>query len=600
MTFSHFSSYLQQIEQTTKRLQMTELLSQLFKELAPEEIRPVSYLLQGKLVPKYEPLEFQLSIKMLIRVLARVSQSTEDEQQNDLFGTKEVDVSSKELMVTAKYKQLGDLGTVAEQLLENVPTSHNPHLSIQSVFTKLTAVAQDQGKGSQERKVLKTIELLSKVDPLSARYIVRIILGKLRLGFSDMTMIDALSWSLVCNKTLAKKIEEAYQKRADIGYIAEVVLTEGVQAIEKVEVAVGTPIIPALCQRLNTTEEIIAKMQQVYAEPKYDGTRVQIHFQRTETGSQGVVRTFTRNLEENSQMFPELEKLAHELTCDSCVLDAEAIGYDPATGQLLPFQETITRKRKHGIADAADALPLRFFIFDIMAKDGKSLLNEPLSNRKEILNQIFTNSDTFVHAPFVVTSDPQALHTYHEAQLAEGLEGLVMKKYDSVYQSGRKGYSWVKIKESEGSRGKLSDTLDCIVMGYSLATGVRTSFVIGSLLVGLLDKEGKIVTISKVGSGLAEELAKELVKRTDALKVKTKPVIYEVEKQLIPDVWLDPELVIEVAADEITKSPLHTAKVALRFPRILRIRDDKGWQEATTVSELSTITHLKEGNSHDE
>lgn len=579
MNFSQLSQYLSEIENTSKRLEMTQLIAELFKSLQPEEVASVCYLLQGQLVPNYESKEFQISTKMLLRVLQR------------LHDPSAISVS-KEL--ESRYKQLGDIGLLAEESLGSHQPEHT--LSIIQVFSQLESIAESEGKGSQERKVEQTVQLIRDLDSMSARYVTRIIAGKLRLGFSDMTMIDALSWAIYGDKSGSARIELAYQKQADIGKIAEAVLQHGMDAVEKIHVKVGTPVIPALCQRLNTTKEIIDKMGDVYAEPKYDGTRVQIHIKKDSRfkvqGSRAEdvqIKTFTRNLEESSHMFPELQKLPELLDCESCILDAEAIGFEPETGALLPFQQTITRKRKHGVADQAESVPLRFFIFDVMEKDGTELLETPLHERKKILQSLFSDSKHFVHAPFFHYTDPEELHHYHEKLLAEGLEGAVIKKTEGMYQSGRKAYSWVKIKETEGKRGKLSDTVDAIVMGYFYGEGKRTEFGVGALLIGVLDSEQQIATISKVGSGLSEQLSMEFISRAKALIVQERPKNYLVGKQLTPDVWLLPEMVIEVAADEITQSSIHSAGVALRFPRFIRFRDDKKMDQATGLTELSSM-----------
>lgn len=582
MLFSDFSKHLSTIEGTTKRLEMTASLVKLFQELDKDEVRPVCYLMQGKLVPKYESKEFQLSDKMIIRILARVIDRSALQTSAQSVLDAEADFSTQEKEITSLYKKLGDLGTVAEQVQQRKGTS----LDVRTVFNKLHEVADDNGQGSQERKVQKMVDLLSLLDPLSSRYVVRIVIGKLRLGFSDMTIIDALSWYLTGDKSLSSEIEDAYQKRVDIGYIAHLLLTKDISALQSVKVKVGTPIIPALCQRLNTAEEMIEKMSEVFAEPKYDGTRVQIHFDR----KNNLIRTYTRNLEDSTHMFPELVEAVKNLNCDSCILDSEAIGYDSKTGQLLPFQQTIQRKRKHGIEEFAKSLPLRFYIFDVLEKDGTSLIDQPLDQRKEVLNSLFTTNDIFVQSPFIRTIDATELHDYHEKQLSLGLEGVVTKMAKGVYQSGRKGYSWVKIKETEGSRGKLSDTVDCVVMGYFVARGNRSEFLVGAVLAGILNANGEIVTISKVGSGFSEDLAKEFMKRAEPLIISDKPNLYQVSKNLTPDVWLQPGVVIEVAADEITISPSHTAGFALRFPRLIKFRDDKGWEQITTVEEMKQIS----------
>lgn len=587
MLFSQLSLKLQAIEATSKRLEMTRLLADLYGELGAEEIRQVSYLLQGKLVPKYEPKEFQISTKMVIRILSRFIDGQADQEQQSFIEHSESSINNND--VDSMYKKKGDLGDVAEEILRDHRSNQNGNLNTKAVFDKLFEIAEESGEGSQERKVGKSVELLSQLDPLSAKYVVRIILGKLRLGFSDMTLIDAFSWSLKGDKSLSAEIEAAYQKRADIGYIAETLFTKGETALHSVKVVVGTPIIPALCQRLNTAEEIIEKMTEVYAEPKYDGTRVQIHVRKTK-GKPATVRTYTRNLEESSAMFPELVKAVEVLNCNSCILDAEAVGYDAKTQKLLLFQQTMKRKRKHGIEEATQSVPLHFFVFDILAKDGESLIDVPLEERKTILEQLFKDDDVFVQAPMIRTSDATELHEYHEAKLAEGLEGVVIKMVNGTYQSGRKGYSWVKIKEAEGNRGKLNDTVDCIVMGYYLARGQRTQFGVGAALVGVLNEQEEIVTISKVGSGFSEQLAKQFIQKVKNHEVSEKPSAYQVSKLLIPDVWIEPSIVIEVAADELTVSPSHSAGIALRFPRLIKFREDKSWQQATSLNELKKFT----------
>jgi len=358
---------------------------------------------------------------------------------------------------------------------------------------------------------------------------------------------------------------------------------------EKYEVAVGIPVISALCQRLNTAHEIIEKMTEVIAEPKYDGLRVQIHYSKKGFEDGSHVRAFTRNLDEITLQFPELLKIGSQLKTNECILDSEAIGYDPKTDKLLPFQETVTRKRKHGIGEASKKVPIRFYIFDVLSSGGKSLITKPLRERKDVLKGILEQNRTFKITNYITTNDPKTLHKFHELKLHEGLEGAVIKQIDSHYQSGRKGWAWVKIKESEGSSGKLKDTLDLVVMGYYFGRGKRSKFGVGAFLVGVIDQNQEVKTITKIGTGLTDDQFKELKKRVDKLEVKTKPAQYEVGKLLIPDVWMKPELVVEIAADEITKSPSHTAGVALRFPRLVKFRDDKNWTDATSIKELKNF-----------
>jgi DNA ligase 1 len=592
MLFSKFSQHLLKIEKTPSRLEMTSLLSDFFPELDVDEIPTAVYLSLGKLVPAYKTLEFQLSVKMILRALVQ-----QMSQNPDVYGDgmpvsnlfDEADNGLYEKKVNKLYKQLGDIGEASQEIFSKTEVKESKK-DILDVHQELMDIAKESGSGSQERKVSLLLNLFQSLDPVSIRFVSRIVVGKLRLGFSTMTILDALSWTKNKDKSDSKFLEELFQRKADLGILSQMYLqkTDKKKLIEEYQTTLGIPVVPALCQRLNSAKEIIEKMKKVIVEPKYDGLRVQIHVDKKEK----IVRSFTRNLEETSHMFPELKKAFEEINCESCILDGEVVGVNKKTGEILSFQETSTRRRKHGVDEKAAEIPVRFYIFDVLRKDGKSLLDENLEKRKELLEKITANSTTFVSTPFITTTDPEILKEFHEEQLALGLEGAVMKKHDSLYKSGRKGWRWVKIKEVEGSSGKLSDTLDCVVMGYYRGRGKRASFGLGAFLVGVIGEDEKIMTVAKIGTGLTDDQFKEFIRRTNDFIAEEKPVQYQVHKNLYPDVWVEPSLVVEIAADEITKSPIHSAGKALRFPRLERFRDDKRVEQATTVEELSTISHL--------
>lgn len=594
MLFSQFSHHLAQIEQTPSRLEMMKLLSQMLSGLAKEEIPAALYISLGKLVPEYQSLEFQLSTKMVLRALAQHMN-----QYPDIYGGglpaanlfDEADAAVYLQRAAALYKQKGDIGETAQELFAQMPSSQ-ASFTLLEVYEKLKKIAETSGTGSQERKLELLLHLLQNLDPVSTKFVTRMVVGKLRLGFSTMTVLDALSWLKHGDKSETEFLEELFQRKADIGLLAQVYLDPAStreNILARYQASLGIPVVPALCQRLNSTEEIVEKMGKIIAEPKYDGLRVQIHFDKKNK----MIRSFTRNLEETSGMFPELQRAEQELHAVSCILDGEAVGIDTKTGKILPFQDTSTRRRKHKIDEKAAQIPVHFYIFDIMEKDGKSLIDTPLFERKKILEAVLKNAPTFLLTPPLVTSDPQKLKEFHEEQLAQGLEGAVMKKYDSLYKSGRKGWRWVKIKQEEGSQGKLNDTLDCVVMGYYSGRGKRAVFGMGAFLVGVQGESGHILTVAKIGTGLTDEQFRELKVMTDPLITSTQPKEYQVHKNLIPDVWLEPSLVVEVAADEITRSPVHSAGKALRFPRLSRFRPDKTPQQATTVEELESISHLE-------
>lgn len=578
MFFSDFSQVLQSIESTTLRNQITAELAVLFGKLERNEIEPTCWLLLGRVYPSYEGVEFQFAEKMMIRAIAGA------------FGQ---DVAA----ITALYKQSGDLGATAQELAEKSEATSEK--TVTNIFSMLRDLAAENGEGSQERKVNIVVGLLSSLDSISVRYVVRIILTKLRLGFSDMTILDALSWSVKGDKSDRKILEDAYQNKHDIGKLAAAYLTDKENGLAHFDIELGIPIQPALCQRLKTPQEMIEKMGKVFVEAKYDGTRVQIHIHRKagtiQTDVPWSVRTFTRSLEESSAMFPELTEAIHAFGEHDLILDSEAVGFDPTTGKLLPFQETIQRKRKHDVAEMSLKIPLRFFVFDVLYMDGKRLLPVPLHERKVLLHDLFAHIHTqggdsiFVESSYIVTQSPDELRSFHKEQLNAGLEGAVIKQYDSVYQPGRKGFSWVKFKEEETAKGKLSDTVDAVVMGYWYGKGKRNKFGIGAFLIGVRGNDDHIVTLTKVGTGLSDEQWRELKTRSESVVAMQKPEIYVVESSQVPDVWLDPTIIVEVAADEITKSTMHTAGVALRFPRLVCFRDDKNLSQITSQEELQSI-----------
>lgn len=583
MQFSRLVEYFGQIEATSLRNAKTAILADLLKEASYEEVDKLVYLVLGGLRPAFDRLEFSMAEKMILRSIG----------------------SSP-----ADYQKVGDLGELVLKLKQD-SRLQILDLSVEEVYERLEKIAKDSGSGSQERKVMALAKLINSMEPQSAKYTVRMVAGKLRLGFSDKTIIDALSYFENGTKDYSEKLEQSYQMRPDPGVLAQLVKKMGVEkAVNHLSVEIGTPIVPALAQRLKTAKEMIEKMGRVVVESKFDGTRVQIHFSRKQQDSRYQitdnsrtqvsmfgdeaekpkfwVRTFTRNLDESSEMFPELQRIADQIRAEEVILDSEAVGYDPTTKKLVPFQMTITRKRKHGVAEAQNSVPLQFFVFDIMYLDGKSLINLPLIERRKILSQVIREGDVLKVDEFIETDSPDVLREYHKKQLEAGLEGALVKQVDGSYMPGRTGFNWVKFKEAEDSRAKLSDTIDVVIMGYYLGKGKRSEFGLGAFLVGVKSGD-EIVTLAKVGTGITDEIFKELNERLQTIKVDKQPEEYRVPKTLEPDAWVEPKIVVEVAADEITISPTHSAGYALRFPRLVKFRDDKSSEQITTLEEVKTM-----------
>src|SRR3989339_1878295 len=498
MLFKELSIFLERLEKTASRIEITKILAELFKKTPAEEIDKVCYLVLGGLAPSYEGLILNIAEKMMFRVLSKAYHK---------------DISE----VIKIYKEKGDLGHVAFSLAK---TSVG-RLSVTQVHSELMKVAKEGGEGSQERRVEILANLLKSLDPLSSKYASRVPVGRLRLGFSDKTVLDALSWMQERDKSLKPLLEKAFQVLPDVGFLAREVKAKGIKkACKAVIPVVGIPVLPMLSQRIKSPTEMIEKMGEVDVEPKLDGLRILIHFVRGK-----FVKAFTRNLNETSHMFPELTKIAKFVNCDSVIFDCEAVGLDEKTKMMANFQTTMTRRRKHDIGEISKKVSIDFYIFDIISK-----------NRKRI---------------------------------KEGYEGIMVKRVNSGYIPGRTGWRWVKMKQGEEAKGKLADTMDVVVMGYTVGRGKRVSFGVGQFLVGVRDRD-RVLTTSKIGTGLTDEEFREIERRLKKLISKDKPKEYEVHKNYTPDYWVTPSLVVEIAADEITKSPTHTAGIALRFPRLVK------------------------------
>ena len=307
------------------------------------------------------------------------------------------------------------------------------------------------------------------------------------------------------------------------------------------------------------------------------------------------MRIFTRNLENVTQMFPDLVKAVFsEVKAQEAILDGEGIGFDPKTKKFLPFQETIKRKRKYGISLKTKEIPLKYFVFDLLYQNGKSCLKMPFSKRRQILvKTVSLKGKTIVLSPQIVIENAAKLRCYHDEQIKKGLEGVVVKKWQAPYDPGKRGYTWVKFKQEEGKKGGgLTDTLDCVVMGYYQGRGKRAIFGIGGFLVGVR-RGSNFLTISKIGTGLTDKQWREMRRRCEKVKARQQPKEYQVDKNLFPNVWCLPKIVVEIEADNITRSPIHTAGYALRFPRLVRFRDDKNPGQVTTLVEAIKLYKLQ-------
>ena len=436
MTFSELSAYLDRLESTSSRNELVKTLAELYAKSSSDEIQPLTYLIQGRLVPFFEPVEIGLGEKLVIAAVAQAFDKPSDEVAK-LFG------------------RLGDLGLVAASLSAHGSTTT---LTVNDVHARLTEIAGAAGAGSVEKKRSLFAALLKQVDPNSAKHLVRIALGRLRLGIGDPTVLDGLSFAKKGDRSLRPVLEGAYNRTSDLGMIAKTFWSGGEVAVNALKVTVGRPIRSQLAERLPNPEAVIKRLGLVAVQPKYDGIRVQIHKQ----GS--TVRVFSRNLEDLTLMFAELTAAARGLNDEALILDGEAIAYSKELEEYLPFQLTASRRRQHGIEQAALDLPLVAFIFDILYRDGRDLTELPYEERLALVDDVIAGSMVLLPAPIIKTDSVEVLTKTLLDNISQGLEGVVVKRPDSKYQAGARNFNWVKLKRH--TSGELNDTVDLVLLGY--------------------------------------------------------------------------------------------------------------------------------------
>ena len=551
------------MEATRSRNELVRILSDVYRACSTQELEPLTYLIQGRLAPFFEPVEVGLGPGLLVTAIAAA------------YGVPKEEVAKLN-------RQTGDLGVTAQRLARP-PQGESP--SVIEVHQRLEEVAAAGGAGSQQKKLDGFTALLRALDASSAKHLVRITLGKMRLGIGDPTVLDALSFAKKGDRSLRPVLEAAYNRTSDLGLIARTLWEAGESGLDALKVRAGHPLRPQLAERLPNPEAVIKKLGTVGVQPKYDGLRVQIH------KDAGKVSIFSRNLESMTEMFPELVAAASGLKVKSVILDGEAIAYNPESEEYVPFQETTARRRKEDIQEFAERAPMRAFVFDVMFRDGADLTPLPYERRFEIVQGLLSDSDTLVIAPLMKTDSADVLTRELLDYISRGLEGVVAKRLDSPYQAGARNFNWVKLKRN--TSGQLTDTIDVVLLGYYRGKGKRAEFGAGALLAGVYDSDkDEFVTITKLGTGLSDQGWRDIHKRLASLEVAEKPP--RVNSIVVPDVWLEPAIVVEVLADEITPSPRHTAGMsgdrpgfALRFPRIVSLRTaDKKPEDATSVREI--------------
>lgn len=584
MEFSILADSFNKMESTRKRLELTKYLVELFEKTPHEVISKIVYLLQGKLRPDFEGIELGVAERLAIRAISKSSgipiKKIEDE-----------------------YRKSGDLGHAAAVILEQKTqtTFLVEDITVERVYETLFKIARLEGSRSQDMKMKYISSLLNDANPLEASFILKILLGTLRLGIAENTMMDALAIAFSGSKENRKILEHAYNVSSDLGKVAETIATKNLEGVEKFEVILFNPIRPMLADRVKSEEEAVEKMGNEFAaEYKLDGERVQLHIE----GDKVVL--FSRSLENISSYYPDIiEKIPNAIQAENAILEAEAVAINENTGEFLPFQELMHRRRKYKIEKAVTQYPITVNFFDILYCNGKSCLEMDYKSRREKLEKIVKEDDYAKHIPMTIVRNTNDIEDFLENSINSGSEGLMLKMLDKPYQAGSRGNYWLKLKREY--RNELGDSLDLVVVGGFFGKGRRTGNY-GTLLLATYDEDQDTFTsICKVGTGFSDEDLDQLYQILHPkVTIKKNP---RIDSEMEADVWFEPELVIEVVASEITLSPIHKAArdiirkdagLALRFPKFTgKIRLEKAAEDASTNEEVITLFRGQKKVAHD-
>ncbi|HYR04241.1 MAG TPA: ATP-dependent DNA ligase [Nitrososphaerales archaeon] len=582
MKYAVVAEYFEKLEQTSGRLQMTEILSDLFKETPKAELPILAYLMQGKLRPDFEGVELGIAEKLALRALSTASGKREQE-------------------VKDAYIKAGDIGSAAEALLkkgagrERQGSLFSEPLTLKRVYDSLLSIAKTSGGGSIESKLKELVSLINDATPVEAKYILRTAMGVLRLGVADYTILDAAAVALLGDKAQRKLLERAYNVTSDLGFVIGVAAERGVAGVRKIHLQVGKPIRPMLAERLGSAQEILDQIgKPVAAEYKLDGERLQMH----KSGEK--VELFSRRLERITANYPDVVRyVKSHVKSRRAVLEGEVVAINANTGEYLPFQELMHRRRKHGIEEMMKQYPVAVNFFDALYVDTKDITGLPYVKRRAQLERVVEVTEFTRPVPAKMVETADQMERFMELAIEEGCEGIVAKKPDGTYRAGAREFSWIKLKREYSS--ELTDTIDLVVIGAFHGKGRRAG-VYGTYLLAAYDSDRKMFpSATKIGTGFSDADLERFPKLLKPYESQVKPP--NVESNLVPDIWYRPKVVIETIASEITLSPIHPAAMnavregsglALRFPKFTgKIRDEKGPEDATTVKELIEMYSLQ-------
>ena len=579
MEYSKLVGVYEELNKTTKRLEKTHIISEFLKEISVDDTEHVMLLLEGRVFPNYDAREIGIAARTMLKSLSAATGISVDKIENE-------------------WKRQGDLGLVAEIIVKTKrqATLHSTRLTTKKVFENIRKLAELQGEGTVERKTQLIAELLTSAKPLESKYIVKTILGEMRIGVGEGAMRDAIVWAFFGNKIgikytremndievedrevynkYADAVQSAYDVTNEFALVAKAAKSKGLDALENIGMKVGIPIKVMLSLKVDTIEEGFETVGKPCAvEFKYDGFRISAH-----KNEAGKVWLFTRRLEDVTKQFPDVvEYIRKNIRGKSFIIDSEAVGYDKRTRKYLPFQNVSQRiKRKYDIEKMASDFPIELNVFDIINFEGKSMITEEFEKRRKLLEKIVKQDPKrIVLSKIKIVAEKRDVEKFFKEAVNAGNEGVMFKSLNSPYKPGARVGYMVKFKH-------MMETLDLAVVGAEWGEGKRAKWL-SSYTIACLDDNGNFLEIGKVSTGLKEK-EKEGLSFMEMTSLLRPLIISEKGKE----VKIKPKIVIEVGYEEIQKSPTYESGFALRFPRVIQQRLDKGPHEASTLDYVKKL-----------
>lgn len=547
-TFKALAELCEKLEATRKRLLMIDLTADFLRSLDVQETEPAVSMILGRPFPKWSPRTLDVSWATVSEIIKRIT-----EVEWNVF----IDA----------FRKTGDVGSATKIVFEASKPKRQASLferalTIGEVRHSLEAIAETTGYGSREKKERLVEALLGLASPGEAKYLVRVFIGEMRTGFHEGLMEQAVSKAFEISLGLVQKSSMIV---GDIGEVASIARTEGGEGLSRVEFKVFRPVSLMLAQMADDVADVLKEHDGRTAfEYKLDGARVQIH------KSGGEVRIFSRRLTNVTESLPEIvEMVRRNIKAEQAILEGEVIAIDDL-GYPIPFQHLMRRfRRVHAIEDAAEKIPVKLYLFDILYLNGKSLISDSYTQRRQILAE---NAGEIPLTTQNVTEKAEEAEQFLKEAINAGHEGLMAKKIDSPYTPGIRGKCWLKIKP-------VLDPLDLVIVAAEYGYGRRHEWLSDYYLAVRDDKTGEFLTVGKTFKGLTDTEIIEVTRRLKELAVN------EDHGRVV----VIPKIVVEVIYNEIQKSPKYKCGMALRFARISRIREEKTPEEADTVQRVREI-----------